>query len=100
MKLSDVATVKTNFPDAHFWIIRRGALSQCGKPVREFNVEHIGIKIERTDILLPDYLYYALMKIHGDGSWKAVATGTLELVNIQVQDIKGIKLNVKASQGR
>ena len=36
MRLSDVATIRTNFPEAHFWLVRRGSAERCGEPVREF----------------------------------------------------------------
>ncbi len=93
MNLSDVATIRTNYPEAHFWIVRRGSAERCGEPVRVFNPEHIGIRVDRTDILLPDYLFYALMSIHQRGHWKEIATGTLSLVNIRVSDVRSIELS-------
>ncbi|WP_434598560.1 hypothetical protein M1D58_27315 (plasmid) [Pseudomonas sp. R4-76] len=93
MRLSDVATIQTNFPEAHFWLVRRGSADRCGEPVREYNPEHIGIRVDRTDILLPDYLFYALMHIHQGGNWKRLATGTLSLVNIRVSDVRRIELS-------
>ena len=56
MKLSKLTITKTNLPEADFWIVRRGSLKTCGEPTRTFNPELIGIKVVRTDILLPDYL--------------------------------------------
>jgi hypothetical protein len=93
MRLSDVATIRTNFPEAHFWLVRRGSAERCGEPVREFNPEHIGIRVDRTDILLPDFLFYALMHAHQSGHWKRLATGTLSLVNIRVSDVRLIELS-------
>jgi hypothetical protein len=93
MKLAAMATIRTNFPEAHFWIIRRGSAGSCGEPVRVFNPEHIGIRIERTDLLLPDYLFYALTHVHKSGHWAQLATGTLSLVNIRVSDVRSIELS-------
>ena len=93
MKLSELATIKTNYPNADFWLIRRGSAERCGKPTREFNKEHIGIKVTRTIILLPDYLFYAMMNIHHQGHWIKIATGTLNLVNIRVSDVRNITLS-------
>lgn len=93
MKLSDVATIRTDFPEAHFWIVRRGSAERCGEPVRVFNPEHIGIRVNRTDLLLPDYLFYALLHMHQSGQWKPIATGTLSLVNIRVSDVRQIELS-------
>jgi hypothetical protein len=93
MRLSEVATIRTNFPEAHFWIVRRGSATRCGEPTRDYNPEHIGIRVERTDLLLPDYLFYALLAIHQSGAWQKVATGTLSLVNIRVSDVRRIELS-------
>lgn len=93
MKLSEVATIRTHFPEAHFWIVRRGSAAQCGEPTRVFNPEHIGVRVERTDRLLPDYLFYALVALHQGGNWQKVATGTLSLVNIRVSDVRRIELS-------
>lgn len=95
MKLTDLAIVKTNFEQAHFWLIRRGSRSQCGMPVRKFNPEHIGIQVVRTDLLLPDYLFYALTHMHQQGLWEPLTTGTLDLVNIRVADVKSISMQPK-----
>ncbi|WP_163837001.1 hypothetical protein [Spartinivicinus ruber] len=92
MRLSDVATIKTNFPEAHFWLVRRGSAKACGQPTREFNPEHIGVRVERIDLLLPDYLYYVFHYIHSTGQWEPKATGSLSLVNIRVSDVKQITL--------
>ncbi|MBE5254667.1 hypothetical protein [Mixta mediterraneensis] len=92
MKLSDLATIRTNFPEADFWLVRRGSLKTCGQPVREFNPEHIGVKVERTDLLLPDYLYYCMQHLHTSRVWEPLATGTLSLVNIRVSDVGNIAL--------
>jgi choline kinase len=95
MKLSDVTTIKTHFEDADFWLIRRGSISKVGKPVREYNPEHIGIKVTRTDILLPNYLYYWFMNLHNNKTWEQLANGTLSLVNIRVSDVRNIRMSPK-----
>lgn len=92
MKLSDLATIRTNFPDADFWLVRRGSLKTCGQPVRDFNPEHIGVKVVRTDLLLPDYLYYCMQHLHTSKIWEPMATGTLNLVNIGISDVRDIVL--------
>ena len=95
MKLSDVAIIKTHFEHADFWLIRRGSIKNVGKPVREYNPEHIGIKIERIDILLPDYLYYCFMHLHNTKAWQQIANGTLSLVNIRISDVRNIRMSPK-----
>ncbi len=82
MKLKNLATIKTNLETADFWIIRKGSVEAIGKPVREFYREHIGIRVFRTEILVPDYLFYTMEMLHNDGMYKPIARGTLTLVHI------------------
>lgn len=92
MKLENLTTIKTNFESANFWLIRRGSIESVGNPVRTFSQYHIGVKVERTDILLPNYLYYAMKHVHSTGYWKPLAKGTLELVHITTKDVKNITI--------
>ncbi len=48
---------------ADFW------LTADGQPTRTFKKGYIGIKIRRTDVLLPDYAYYMLMHLAHQGIW-------------------------------
>lgn len=50
-------------------------------------------RIDRIDLLLPGYLFYALMHVHHSGHWKQIATRTLSLVNIRVSDVRSIELS-------
>jgi len=92
MKLSDVATIKTNYPEADFWIVRRGSLKTVGLPSYDFNPESVGVKVTRNDILNSRYLYYCFLNMHNSGIWEPLATGTLSLVNIKVSDVNNIVL--------
>ena len=92
MKLNDLCEIKTNFPDADFWLIRKGSEDTVGYPVKEFSPEHIGIKVIETDVLLPEYLYYVMLNLFNSGIFKNNSYGTLNLKNIRVDDIKGIRL--------
>lgn len=95
IRFGDIATIKTNFQDADFWIVRRGSEETVGQPTKEFSPEHIGVKIERTDLLLPDYMYYVIMNFHQRGVFKQLARGTARLVNIKSEDIKNIPLEIQ-----
>ncbi len=94
-RLGDLITVKLKDEDADFWVVRRGSLETVGKPVREYNPEHYGIKVTRTDLMLPDYLFYMLQYIHMQGVFKRVAKGTLKLVNITADQLKAIPIGQK-----
>jgi hypothetical protein len=89
--LSEKTEMKTNFPEADFWIIRKGTEDKVGSPTKDFSPEHIGIKVISDD-LLPDYLYYAMQYIHSTGYYRPLAHGTLKLKNIKVSDIANIRL--------
>lgn len=89
--LSEKSEIKTNFPEADFWIIRKGTENKVGSPTKEFSPEHIGIKVISDD-LLPDYLYHAMQYIHSTGYYRNLSVGTLSLKNIKVSDVANIKL--------
>jgi hypothetical protein len=90
MKLKHLCEIKTNFPEADFWLVRKGDEKEVGRPTKEFSPENIGIKVIETDVLYPQYLYYALMNLHSQGKFEEISHGTLRLKNIRVDDIKNI----------
>ena len=79
-------------PDADFWLVRKGSDKTVGKPVKEFDPSRIGVKVVKTDVLDPNYLYYAMMNLHNQGHFARIANGTTNLVNITVNDIASIPL--------
>lgn len=92
MTLGDLCEFKTNFPEADFWLVKKGSETTVGKPVKEFNPEHIGVKVIQTDILTPQYLYYVFMSLQEGGKFMSMANGTLGLKNISIRDIKSISV--------
>jgi len=92
MTLGDLCEFKTNFPEADFWLVRKGSETTVGKPVKEFNSEHIGVKVIQTDVLNPQYLYYVFMSLQQGGKFTSMAHGTLRLKNISIRDIKNISV--------
>ena len=90
-KLSDKATIKTNYPEADFWITRKGSENVIGKPTKEFSPENIGVKVTSED-LLPDYLFYAILHLQMKGYFRQLAHGTLNLKNIKVSDVENIPM--------
>ena len=91
-RLKDIAKIATNMPDADFWLIRKGSDKTVGKPVKEFDPSRIGVKVVKTDVLDPKYLYYVMMNLHNQGMFARLANGTTNLVNITVNDIANIPL--------
>jgi hypothetical protein len=91
-RLKDIAKIATNMQDADFWLVRKGSDKTVGKPVKEFDPSRIGIKVVKTDVLDPNYLYYAMMNLHNQGHFARISNGTTNLVNITVNDIANIPL--------
>lgn len=96
-RLGDLCDIKTNFPDADFWIQRKGDINTIGKPTKEFKPEHIGIKVTDTDRLDSNYLYYVFIYLHNNGMFKQISHGTTNLQNIRTDDIKSIPLQLRES---
>ena len=92
MTLGDLCEFKVNFPEADFWLVRKGSDKTVGMPVKEFDSERIGIKVIQTDVLDPQYLYYVFMHLQQSGKFIPLAHGTLKLKNISIRDIKSISI--------
>ena len=92
MKLKDVCVFSTEFPDADFWLIRQGDIDEVGKPTKEYNEDYIGVKVRRTDLVLPDYLYYVFMYLNSQKLLAKLATGTTNKMSIRISDIKEIPI--------
>lgn len=95
MKIKDVATVAVGLKDADFYLARRGTIDVVGTVFKDYSPEAIGIKVVRTDLVLPDYLYYWFEYAWRSGYWKPLTHGSLNLVNIRIHDVKNIPLDFK-----
>jgi hypothetical protein len=73
MTIGDLCEFKTNFPDADFWLVKKGNKDEIGTPVKTFSPENIGVKVIRTDIFSPQYLYYVFMNIQNQGVFDTLA---------------------------
>ena len=93
LKVSDIAEVNTNFPEADFWLKRKGSIKEVGKPTKDFDKEKIGIKI-KSDKIDKNYLYYVFEYLNSIGFFAKYATGTLNLVNIKISTVKNIELKL------
>lgn len=70
-------------PDADFWVKSKGTDQTIGTPHKDFKSDDIGIKVTRTDILFPDYLFYVFMWLHSSGQIKQFATpGTVMTLSV------------------
>lgn len=94
MKLSDLALVRIDLPEAHFWIIRSHDLKTIGKPVREHASDYIGVLVVREDVLNPEYLFYMVDHLWRSGAFAPLARGSLKLVHLPVDAIAGLRLHL------
>jgi hypothetical protein len=86
MTIGELCEFKTNFPDADFWLVSKGTRTEVGVPVKTFKPEYIGVKVVRTDILLPQYLYYVFMNLQNQGVFEMLSEvndGGVRVVSIQ-----------------
>lgn len=90
--LFNIAKIKTNFPEADFWLVRKGSEFDVGTPTKTYKPQHIGVKVERLDLIIPDYLYYVMMHLHNVGYFRRRCHGTLKLQHIRISDVEKIKL--------
>lgn len=91
MKLKSLCSLKTGNATADFWVTRRGSIESLGKPTRQFNPEHIGVTIERRDIILDTWLFYVFEHLNSSGYFKTLAKGTLSLQHITLADVGNIQ---------
>lgn len=94
-KLGHLVKVGTKMEDADFWMHRRHSIDKVGHPTKEYNEEHIGVKVIRTDILDPRYAYYMMQHLANSGYFRQFATGNTNLVNIRANHITDIPLGVQ-----
>lgn len=85
MKLSHVADLKTNNPNADFYLVRKGSRNTVGTPTWNYSKEHIAVTVTSAKID-KKYLFYVLMHLHQKGVFALIARGTLNLTHITIDD--------------
>jgi hypothetical protein len=91
-KLGEFVFLGVGMKEADFWIVRRGTPEAVGRPVREFNPEHIGVKVTETDVLNPRYLFYMIEHVANTGYFARLARGATRLVSIRKSDVADLKV--------
>jgi hypothetical protein len=66
IKLGDLCEIKTNFPEADFWLS-----VHTGTPTRSYAPGLVGIKVTATEQLIPNFLFYAMEYLEMKGLWRA-----------------------------
>lgn len=90
--LGHLIDTKIGMKDADFWIHRRGSVDRVGTPTREYDRQHIGVKVRDTGRLDPNYAFYMIQHLANSGHFAKVSTGTTKLMNITTKHINNIKL--------
>lgn len=92
--LEDICDVKTEFPEADFWLQRKGSVTTIGRPTKQYNSENIGIKVKTDykDQISAEYLFYSLQYLHQQRVFEPLAVGSLSLKNLRVSEIKSIPI--------
>ena len=83
---------KTNFSDAHFWLINKHSIDKIGKPVRKYRDCLIGIKCNE-ELFLPDYAFYLFQYLYQSNVWQSYAHGTINLVRLNISDVRHVLNN-------
>lgn len=90
VRLKEFAEVKTNFPDADFWLIRKNTEDKVGKQTNDYNPEHVGVKILYPLLFDKKFVQYKLEYLWMSGYWKSRSKGSLRLQNITVSDVQNM----------
>jgi hypothetical protein len=94
-RLSRIARVCLNNPDADFWLQRRGSEDTVGRVKMQFQSvgqqnpkgEDIGICVTRPDIVNPDYLRAWFEALWRRRYWRQNCYGMLNLQHIRLTDV-------------
>jgi len=80
--LGELAKVEKGLEGADFW------LDAKGKPTRTRGAGLVGVKVTRTDMLVPDYLFYVFEYLVMQGAWreKKVTPEAVRAIAFDVQD--------------
>jgi hypothetical protein len=70
--------------DADFWIQKVGTDETIGTPHENMDLDDIGVKVIRTDILVPKYLFYVFQYLQMQGVFKHLAlSGTQRVLTVK-----------------
>ena len=82
--------VKTNYPEADFWLQWKGSEHNVGEPMRKFSKKTSTIGIKAPEGMNKEYVFAQLAALFRKGYWQIHSYGTLNLKHIRVDDVKKI----------
>ncbi len=88
MILSDIAEIRTNFPEANFWLVNYTNTNQVGKPTGDFQKEFIGIKAYDFDFTY--HLYHMLMSFFKTGQFQNISRGIPGYVSLCLHSVQNL----------
>jgi len=80
MILNDICEIRKDFMGADFWL--KTDTIEKGKPTKTYHKGYIGVKVQREDILLPDYLFYLLTYQYSMGVFKNFDINTINDIQL------------------
>ena len=75
IKLGDLARIEQGLKAADFWMLGNVDIEMVGKPVSEHSPHNLGIRIEKTDVLIPQYLIAIINNLWEQGIFRDFAQG-------------------------
>jgi len=73
--LGSVAKIEQGLPGADFWMLGNVPIEMVGKPVSEHSPHNLGIRIENTDVLVPQYLIMVINNLWEKEIFRTIAQG-------------------------
>ena len=86
MVLSDLCEIKKNFIDADFWI-KKNEKDSLDVVTKQYNEEYIGIKVVRTDLILPDFLYYVMVYYQNKGIFRNLINSNDDILESSIKNL-------------
>lgn len=86
MVLSDLCEIKKNFIDADFWI-KKNEKDSFDVVTKQYNEEYIGIKVVRTDLILPDFLYYVMVYYQNKGIFRKLINSNDDILESSIKNL-------------
>ena len=80
--------IRSNFPEADFWLINKGSAKTLGKPVEKFESYLTGIQCPA--LIDSRYGYYICLMLYSNGTWEQRSHGSIALQHLRISDIKEV----------
>lgn len=90
--------IRSNFPEADFWLINKGSTKNLGKPVKKFESYLTGIQCPA--LIDSEYGYYLCAYLHSLDTWSKYSRGSINLQHLRIRDIRQVFQEIAQSHRR